>query len=84
MKVTWTAKARTRLADLHDDIAQDSKTRALATVERVVNRSAQLEFAPRSDSRLLGFTEDEMRELLERPYRIAYRVSPRPPSKYGP
>jgi hypothetical protein len=30
MKVTWTARARTRLAELHDYIAQDSKPRALA------------------------------------------------------
>lgn len=33
MKVTWTARARTRLAELHDYIAQDSKPRALAMVE---------------------------------------------------
>jgi hypothetical protein len=30
MKVTWTARARTRLAEIHDYIAQDSKPRALA------------------------------------------------------
>jgi toxin ParE1/3/4 len=74
MKVTSTARARTRLAELHDYIAQDSKSRALAVVERLVNRSAQLELAPRSGPRSPGFV-DEVRELLERPYRIVYRVT---------
>jgi plasmid stabilization system protein ParE len=46
MKVTWTARARTRLAELHNYIAQNSKPRALSMVERLLDRSAQLEFAP--------------------------------------
>jgi toxin ParE1/3/4 len=75
MKVTWTARARTRLAELHDYIAQDSKSRALTVVERLVNRSVQLELAPRSGARLPGFADDEVRELLERPYRIVYRIT---------
>jgi plasmid stabilization system protein ParE len=36
MKVTWTARARTRLAEIHDYIAQDSKPQALAMVERIL------------------------------------------------
>jgi plasmid stabilization system protein ParE len=31
--------------------------------------------APRSGARLQAFVDDEVRELLERPYRIFYRVS---------
>jgi toxin ParE1/3/4 len=75
MKVTWTARARTRLAEIHDYIAQDSKPRALAMVERIIDRSAQLELVPNSGTRLAGFLDDEVRELLERPYRIVYRVT---------
>jgi toxin ParE1/3/4 len=75
MKVTWTARARTRLAELHDYIAQDSKPRALTMVERLLDRSETLEVAPRSGARLPAFVDDEVRELLERPYRIIYRVS---------
>ena len=52
MKVTWTARARTRLAELHDYIAQDSKPGALAMVERLLDRSEALEVAPRSGARL--------------------------------
>jgi plasmid stabilization system protein ParE len=75
MKVTWTARARTRLAEIHDYIAQDSKPRALATVERIFDRADGLLIAPRSGARLQTFVDDEVRELLERPYRIIYRVS---------
>jgi len=75
MKVTWTARARTRLAELHDYIAQDSKPRALAMDERILDRAETLLVAPRSGVRLQAFVEDEVRELLERPYRIIYRVS---------
>lgn len=39
MKIKWTARARTRLAELHDYIAQDSKPRALAVVERILDRA---------------------------------------------
>jgi toxin ParE1/3/4 len=75
MKLTWTARARTRLAELHDYIAQDSKPRALAMVERILDRAEMLVVAPRSGVRMKSFVDDEVRELLERPYRIIYRVS---------
>jgi toxin ParE1/3/4 len=75
MKVVWTARARTRLAEIHDYIAQDSKPRALAMVEQILDRAEVLMLAPRSGARLQAFVDDEVRELLERPYRIIYRVS---------
>jgi len=75
MKVTWTARARTRLAELHDYIAQDSKPRALAMVERILDRAEMLLLAPHRGARLQAFGDDEVRELLERPYRIIFRVS---------
>ena len=45
MKVAWTARARTRLAEIHDYIAQDSKPRALAMVERILDRAEVLMLA---------------------------------------
>jgi plasmid stabilization system protein ParE len=75
MRVTWTARARTRLAEIHDYIAQDSKPHAVAMVQRILDRAEVLTFAPRSGPRLQAFADDEVRELLERPYRIIYRVS---------
>jgi plasmid stabilization system protein ParE len=63
MKLTWTARARTRLAELHDYIAQDSKPRALAMVERILDRAEMLLVAPRSGVRSKDLVDDEVREL---------------------
>jgi len=54
MKLTWTARARTRLAELHDYIAQDSKPRALAMVERILDRADTLLLAAQLDLCLTG------------------------------
>ena len=43
-------------------------------VERILRRADRLSEAPRSSARLPAFRDDEVRELLERPYRIIYRV----------
>jgi hypothetical protein len=37
MRVAWTARARVRLAEIHDYIGQDSKPHALAMVERILD-----------------------------------------------
>lgn len=71
----WTDRAWTRLAELHNYIAQDSKPRAMAMVERILDPAKALVLAPRLGARLQAFVNDEVRELLERPYRIIYRVS---------
>ena len=76
MKVVWSARARTRLAEIHDYIAQTSRERALGIVERLLSRSEQLAVAPRSAPLIAAFGADDVRELLERPYRLVYRVEP--------
>jgi|SRR5882672_932186 len=75
MKVVWTARARSRLNEIHDYIAPQSSERALAMVERILLRVERLASAPRSGARLSTFRDDEVRELLERPYRVIYRVT---------
>ena len=76
MRVVWSARARTRLAEIHDYIAQSSRERALGVVERLLTRSEQLVEAPRSAPRLQSFVDEEVRELLERPFRLVFRVEP--------
>jgi hypothetical protein len=43
-------------------------------IERILDRAEMLLVAPRSGIRLQSFVDDEVQELLERPYRIIYRV----------
>jgi plasmid stabilization system protein ParE len=44
-------------------------------VERILDRGEMLLVAPHSGVRLKSFVGDEVRELLERPYRLVYRLS---------
>jgi toxin ParE1/3/4 len=68
-------RARTRLAEIHDYIAPHSTAQALGMVERILARSAQLAITPYSGSVLAGFEGDDVRELLERPFRLVYRIA---------
>jgi plasmid stabilization system protein ParE len=62
MTVTWTARARTRLAKIYDYIAQDSKPRALAMAGRILDRAETLLLAIRSERRSQAFVDDEARD----------------------
>ena len=74
MRVVWTRKARARLRELHDYIAKDSPQRARAIVDRLTTRSQSLAQPPLTGRRVPEFARAEIRELLDRPYRLIYRV----------
>lgn len=73
-KVRWTLEARARLEDINAYIAQDNLTAAKETVAAILARTRQLETAPLSGRQVPDYREHDLRELLERPYRIIYRV----------
>ena len=76
MKVFWTAEARTRLLEIQTYIAQSSPAIARQVVLQLLKRSRQLANPPLIGRRMPEYPDDEIRELLERPYRIIYRVTP--------
>ena len=45
-------------------------------VDRITRRSEQLKTLPSSGSIVPEYANEEIREVLERPYRIIYRVLP--------
>ena len=73
--VYWTPEAQARLEDIEAYIAKGSPTAAKETVARLLTRSRQLETTPRSGRQLPDYPRADLRELLERPYRLIYRVS---------
>lgn len=77
MKVYWSDEARQRLHEIKRYIAQDSPTAAEDMVARLVRRSRTLEEPPLLGRRLPEFPESELREVLERPYRLIYMLSAR-------
>ena len=76
MKVVWTERAKARLRKIHAYVAEHNPTAADELVERLVRRSMQLQQVAKSGRRVPEYSQDEVRELMERPYRIIYHVLP--------
>ena len=74
MKVHWTDRARQRLKLIHDYIAKDAPLVAPTVIERLVRRSIQIGEFPHTGREVPEYQRDDMREILERPYRILYRI----------
>lgn len=76
MKVHWTDRAKRRLRLIHDYIAHDAPRVAPQVVERLLQRSQQIGTAPYTGRQVPEYRRDDLREVLERPYRIIYRILP--------
>lgn len=76
MKVYWTEEARARLLDIQAYIAQDSPQAAREVVTRLLQRSLTLATPPLTGRRLPEYPVNDLRELLERPFRLIYLVTP--------
>ncbi|MGB5396321.1 MAG: type II toxin-antitoxin system RelE/ParE family toxin [Gammaproteobacteria bacterium] len=76
MRVHWTGRAKARLRMIHDYIAEDSPQSALQMIDRITARSQQLIELPRSGRRVTEYKHNDVRELLEKPFRIIYIIKP--------
>ena len=76
MKVHWTETAEDHLAAIHTYIAQDSQKYALRMVDRLTRRSQQIADFPISGRRVPEYDMDQIREVVEGPYRIIYHIKP--------
>ena len=74
--VVWTAEALARLDDIKAYIANDSPAAADEMIVRLLARTRQLETAVLSGRQVPDYQRDDIRELLERPYRIIYQLGP--------
>jgi toxin ParE1/3/4 len=76
MKVHWTETAEAHLDAIYAYIAQDSKTYALRTVDRMTRRSQQIGTFPLSGRKVPEYEMDQIREVFSGPYRIIYHIKP--------
>jgi toxin ParE1/3/4 len=76
MKVFWTLEARARLVEIQTYIARESPVAARDVAARLLRRSQQLAVPPLLGRRLPEYPDTDLRELLERPFRIIYVVKP--------
>lgn len=74
MRVFWTPDAKARLREIEAYIAEDAPTAARDMAVRLIRRSLELEQPPLLGKRLTRYVNADIRELLERPYRLIYRV----------
>jgi len=74
MRVHWTENALKHLLDIYEYISENSPTYARRMVDRLTSRSEQIAAFPQSGRRVPEYTAEDIREIVERPYRIIYRV----------
>ncbi len=76
MRVVWTDRAKHRLREIHDTITKERPGAASTVVRRLVVRSRQLAMLPQSGRAVPEYEREDIRQILERPYRIIYAVLP--------
>jgi len=74
MRVHWTDTAQAHLDAIHAYIAQDSAEYAIRTIDRLTRRSQQIADFPLSGRRVPEYDMDQVREVIETPYRIIYHI----------
>lgn len=76
MKVHWTRNAIGHLANIYEYISLNSSTYAKRTVDKITRRSEQITDQPYSGRKVPEYDAEDIRELIEKPYRIIYRIKP--------
>lgn len=72
MRVVWTESALAQLQAIHDYLAHTSPEYALRIVDRLRARSIQIAAFPFSGRMVPEYDLNEVREVLEGPYRLIY------------
>jgi toxin ParE1/3/4 len=76
MNVVWTETAISHLQSIYNHISQNSTVYATQVVDRLTQRSQQIAAFPTSGRMVPEFQAESVREVIERPYRIIYRIKP--------
>lgn len=74
MKVQWTQNAIEHLTSIYEYIAVNSAVYAKGMVDKITRRSQQLADHPFSGRKVPEYDAENIRELIESPYRIIYRI----------
>jgi toxin ParE1/3/4 len=74
VRVHWTHTAVEHLLAIYEHIAQDAPLYAQRMIDRLTKRSEQIAAFPRSGRMVPEYEAPDIREVIERPYRIIYRI----------
>ena len=70
MNVHWTRNAIGHLANIYEYIGLNSTIYANRMVDKIIRRSEQIADQPYSGRKVPEYDADDIRELIEKPYRI--------------
>ena len=76
MRVHWTKNAIEHLAGIFEYIEINSPTYARRVVDRITRRSEQIAEQPLSGRKVPEYAAEDIREVIEKPYRIIYKIKP--------
>jgi toxin ParE1/3/4 len=74
MNVHWTEAALADLRAIQTYVSRHSGQYATSLIERIFDQSAQLASHPRLGGVVPEYDDESLREILEHPYRIIYRI----------
>jgi toxin ParE1/3/4 len=74
VRVHWTNTAIGHLLAIYEHIAQDAPLYAQRMIDRLTKRSEQIAAFPQSGRMVPEYQAPDIREVIERPYRIIYRI----------
>jgi toxin ParE1/3/4 len=74
MKVYFTENAIEHLVNIYDYISLNSPTYAKRMVDKITRRAEQISAHPSSGRIVPEYEAEDIRELIEQPYRIIYRI----------
>jgi toxin ParE1/3/4 len=74
VRVHWTHTAIAHLLAIYEHIARDTPIYAQRIVDRLTRRSEQIATFPQSGRIVPEYGVPDIREVIERPYRIIYRI----------
>ena len=74
MKVYWTDNSIGHLLGIYEYIARNSPVYAKRVVDRITRRSEQIAEFPLSGRKVPEYQTEDIREIIEKPYRIIYRI----------
>jgi len=76
MRGYWTENAIDHLVHIYDYIAFNSPTYARRMIDRITRRSEQIAEHGYSGRKVPEYDAQDIREVIERPYRIIDRIRP--------
>lgn len=74
MKVYWTENAIGHLCNTYEYIADNSPIYGRRVVDRITRHSKQIAAQPLSGRKVPEYAAEDIREFIEKPYRIIYRI----------